>query len=209
MGDSTADFIDAVKAIPALWDKADAEFKDGKRKPQMWPTWRRRMSSKLRDYYVKTKNKKTPSGAASTEGEASSWVTKICKRVSSSKSQQLVPASSQLHLFEDDNLDSSFGDSIKDAASLNGAPTPKRIKHEKLAMEKRFINVMEATPHQLQSTPSEESAEELYGRTESNPLNVEWATLVIQRILYQAQCPAHPPQPTAADQFNYVTGQGL
>lgn len=36
MSDETGDFIDAVRLIPALWDKADAEFKDGKRKPQMW-----------------------------------------------------------------------------------------------------------------------------------------------------------------------------
>lgn len=101
----------------------------------------------LRDYYVKTKNKKTPSGSASTEGEASSWayygimsfldgsleprkgcvqalmsnqLENRCRRVSSLKSQQPVPAPSQVDLFEDEDLDNSFGDSPKDTASLNG-----------------------------------------------------------------------------------------
>lgn len=67
MGDSTADFIDAVKAIPALWDKADAEFKDGKRKPQMWPTWRRRMSSKVGKFDLSAK---IASKAVISDGDA-------------------------------------------------------------------------------------------------------------------------------------------
>jgi len=101
---------------------------------------------------------------------------------------------------------------------IAGAPTPKRVKQEKLALERRFISAMEATALQLQSTSSEESAEELFGRTigkklvalkDSNPLSAEWAMLEIQRILYQAQCPAPPPQSGAVEQFNYLTGQGL
>lgn len=85
-------------------------------------------------------------------------------------------------------------------------------------MEKRFLGVMEATAQQMQSTSAEESAEELFGRTigkkltamkAANPLSVEWAMLEIQRIIYQAQCPAPPQQPAAVEQFNYVTGQGL
>lgn len=28
--------IEAVRALPALWDKADKEFKNGKNKPAMW-----------------------------------------------------------------------------------------------------------------------------------------------------------------------------
>jgi hypothetical protein len=154
----------------------------------------------------------------------------LFSRVSSLKKQQLlhaVPASQDL--FEDEDLDESIGESsgtsglwhgivCPKSVSFAGAPTPKRIKQEKSALEKRFIGVMEATAQQLQAPQAEETAEELFGKSvgkklaslkATNTLGVEWAMAEIQRIIYQAQCPAPPHQPAAVEQFNYVNGQGL
>lgn len=123
----------------------------------------------------------------------------------------------QQDLFDyDDDDEESSNSSTKDEQRPSGEPTPKRIKQERLSLEKRFLGVMESTAQQLHAASSaEESAEELFCKSigmkltelkSSNPAGVEWAMLEIQRIVYQVKCP--PPQQTV-EQFNYATGQGL